>query len=339
MTSWPRSQSCTPITNVDARGSSSSEDGLTEADPSALRADRLLLYGVWDPSALLLEALERIRQKLPVTVLLPQTTNETSSATARWTAWAGQQEGTLEERPEHETTPPAATLVSAPDPSREIQETVRACLRWAQDGIPFHEMAVVYRHSEPYRPLLEAAFREASVPTYLHEGTPLTERPLGRRIAALLDLVEGDLERTTVMTFLADARLPSETWERYGKVSAAGWDTDSRRAGIVRGIEQWQSRLTATQSDLAQRGSETGAPSWLLERTLRVKALQHFIADLHQMLTSRRERDRTEGIRRDRRRSRSPATEDAVRTAHVRRTPKSCTSTPTSTSPSSRPTT
>ena len=138
-------------------------------------------------------------------------------------------------------------------------------MRWARSGVAFHEMAVVYRQSEPYRALLEAAFREAGIATYLHEGTPLTERPLGRRIAALLDLVDGDLERATVMTFLADARLPAETWERYGRVSPAGWDTDSRRAGVVRGAEQWERRLAAARGRargaLRARIRRRGCPS------------------------------------------------------------------------------
>src|SRR6478736_1864566 len=163
----------------------------------------------------------------------------------------------------------SVVLVSAPDPTREVQETVGACLRWAQSGVAFHEMAVVYRQSEPYRALLEAAFREAGIATYLHEGTPLTERPLGRRIAALLDLVDGDLERATVMTFLADARLPAETWERYGRVSATGWDTDSRRAGVVRGAAQWDSRLAAARVELELRYAED-PPPWLDERLERM---------------------------------------------------------------------
>ena len=38
----------------------SSEDGLTVAEPEALGSDRLLVYGVWEPSALLLAALDTL---------------------------------------------------------------------------------------------------------------------------------------------------------------------------------------------------------------------------------------------------------------------------------------
>jgi ATP-dependent helicase/nuclease subunit B len=282
----------------------SSEDGLAVADPEELRADRLLVYGVWDPSALLLSALDVLRSQIAVTVLLPRADARAAAALARFVDWAAARSVAPEpiEEPEPPGTrlaalqsggaggPPddSVLLVSAPDPTREVQETVGACVRWAQSGIGFHEMAVVYRHSEPYRALLEAAFREADVPAYLHEGTPLTERPLGRRIAALLDLVDSDLERPTVMMFLADARLPSDTWERY-KVSAAGWDTDSRRAGVVRGAAQWEQRLAASRAELVAR-YEDEPPSWLPERLQRIDALRAFIADLDVRLRSRHER-------------------------------------------------
>jgi hypothetical protein len=265
----------------------SSEDGLALADPSALGAERLLVHGVWQPTPLLLQAFDALAPHVAITILLPRGENPVARDIVAWAAAHG---ATVTALPEDEIEPVVPTqVVSAPDPTREAAETVRACVRWAGEGIPFHEMAVVYRHSEPYRPLLEAAFREAGVPMYLHEGTPLTERPLGRRIAALLDLVDGDLERATVMTFLADARLPSETWERYGRVSAAAWDTISRRAGVVRGAEQWAQRLAGSGAELATRYGED-PPAWLAERLARIDALRVFVADLDAGLRDRRER-------------------------------------------------
>ena len=85
-----------------------------------------------------------------------------------------------------EAVEPDATLqlVSAPDPTREVREVARACMRWAEEGIRFHEMAIAYRNPEPYRSTIESVFSEAGIPVYLHEGTPLSERPLGRRALA-----------------------------------------------------------------------------------------------------------------------------------------------------------
>ena len=87
-------------------------------------------------------------------------------------------------------------IASAPDPNREVRDALRTCLRWArEDGIAFHEMVIAYRQADPYRPLIAGALREAKLPAYIDEGTPLSELPLGRRALALLDLLSGDLER------------------------------------------------------------------------------------------------------------------------------------------------
>src|SRR5206468_7373969 len=100
-------------------------------------------------------------------------------------------------------------LVSAPDPAREVRAAARECLAWADEGVEFWEMAVAYRHGEAYRPLVEAVFIEAGIPVYLHEGSPLAERPVGRQALALLALYDSDFSRQTVMDFLTDARPPS----------------------------------------------------------------------------------------------------------------------------------
>jgi hypothetical protein len=264
----------------------SSDDGLTSVDPVSFGADRLLVHGIVQPTPVLVSALDALSAGIEITILLP---DGGDPVLQNLVGWAESRGATPEPLGETASAISSAThVVSAPDPTREVAETVSACIRWADDGVPFHEMAVVYRHGDPYRPLLEAAFREAEIPTYLHEGTPLTERPLGRRIAALLDLVDGDLDRSTVMTFLADARLPATTWSEYGRVSAAGWDTDSRRAGVVRGAAQWEARLGAMRVDMVARYGQT-PPPWLAERLARIDALRRFIADLDARLRARRE--------------------------------------------------
>src|SRR5205823_14375128 len=84
-------------------------------------------------------------------------------------------------------------LVSAPDPSREVRAAARACLAWAEEGVEFWEMALAYRQGDAYRPLVEAVFAEAKIPLYMHEGSPVAERPVGRQTLALLALFESNL--------------------------------------------------------------------------------------------------------------------------------------------------
>ena len=174
-------------------------------------------------------------------------------------------------------------LVSAPDPAREVRAAARACLQWAREGRRFWEMAVAYRHGDAYRPLVESVFIEAGIPVYLHEGSPLAERPVGRQTLALLELYETDLSRQSVMDFMTDARFPKELRDEYGGIPAARWDSVSRQAGIVGGAGQWSTRLATLQADLRGDGDE---PDWVNERIADVARLERFVADLQERLQS-----------------------------------------------------
>jgi RecB family exonuclease len=172
-------------------------------------------------------------------------------------------------------------LVSAPDPVAEAREAARACLAWAKEGIPFREMAVTYRQADLYRPLVEAVFTEAGVPVYLDDGPPLAERPVGRRILALLDLIGTPLRRRDVMAFLSDGWMPKETRERFGGAPRARWDAISRRAGIVEGPEQWAQRLALFAADLRARDEGDEEPDqWRAGRIADAESLAAFVAEL-----------------------------------------------------------
>src|SRR5262249_51271711 len=116
---------------------------------------------------------------------------------------------------------------------------------------------------------------------------PVAERPLGRQTLGLLDLVESDLSRRSVMDFLTDARLPSQLHEEFGGIPAARWDSLSREAGIVGSAEQWAQRLRARQEDLRGEEGEGEPPAWVAERIEDAGTLERFIADLHVRLQAR----------------------------------------------------
>ena len=179
-------------------------------------------------------------------------------------------------------------IASAPDPNREVRDALRTCLRWArEDGIAFHEMVIAYRQADPYRPLIAGALREAKLPAYIDEGTPLSELPLGRRALALLDLLSGDLERASVIAFAADGGFPEATRERFPG-SAAAWDGFSRKAGVVRGWDQWRDRLQAYRDAEAQRTDEDGnRPEWLDKRLAEIDGLRGFVGELAERIAER----------------------------------------------------
>ncbi len=179
-------------------------------------------------------------------------------------------------------------IASAPDPNREVRDALRTCLRWArEDGIAFHEMVIAYRQADPYRTLLAGALREAKLPAYIDEGTPLSELPLGRRALALLDLLSGDLERPSVIAFAADGGFPEATRKRFPG-SAAAWDGFSRKAGVVRGWDQWRDRLSAYRDAEAQRTDEDGnRPTWLDKRLAEIDGLRGFVGELAERIARR----------------------------------------------------
>lgn len=220
---------------------------------------------------------------------------------------------------------PNVKLVSAPDTVREVWEAARACLAWAKDGIRFHEMAVVYRNREPYRALVDEIFREvevrltpqfevdqrlahsevdvdddlpatahvAGIATYIHEGRLLSAHPLGLRLLALLDLAaDATFSRQAVMEFLTETRLPNETAKQYGRFRPSQWETYTREAGIVAGIEQWRERLQRLAAEKID-ASKDERFEWLARDAERIGELRRFAGDFHAALTAHGDDDAT----------------------------------------------
>ncbi|MDI3339805.1 MAG: PD-(D/E)XK nuclease family protein [Sphaerobacter sp.] len=300
------------------RGFYDALDAYAVADPARLNAPAVLVYGLSQPSGVLRALLERLIEVVPVTVFLPSTVPEADRAQRDVVAWLSRL-GASEERvpepvPDREPTAldhlraylfrpaggvaPDGTvrLVAAPDPTREVREAARACLAWAAEGIPFHEMAVAYRRDDPYRALIDEVFREAGIPVYLHGGRPLAEHPQGRRLLALLDLAGSPLRRAAVMEFVTETTLPPATARRYGAVEPATWDALSREAGIVEGRDQWLDRLhlLAQAKRRAALGEEQADPERIDERLrAELEAIAHlaaFIRDFAERLAARPER-------------------------------------------------
>jgi ATP-dependent helicase/nuclease subunit B len=283
------------------------DDALVAADPGRLDGLGLLVWGLLDMPPALKRLIIGVAERMPVAVYLPDAPAAEQAPVAALHLRLVEQGGVVlaargSAEPEAALarihvavfTPPSGPgiepdgtvrLVSAPDPAREVRAAARACLEWAAEGVEFWEMAVAYRHAEVYRPLVEAVFIEAGIPLYLHEGSPLAERPLGRQTLALLDLYESDLSRPWVMDFLTDAWFPDELREQYGgSVPAARWDSVSRQAGIVAGAEQWGQRLATLQRDLAGADAQEDQPDWVRDRIADAEQLARFIAELDRRL-------------------------------------------------------
>jgi RecB family exonuclease len=275
------------------------DDCLLAAEATSAPWTWLGIFGLWDPSAALGDVLSELAATIPVSAYVPATRTSVDRGAAGISDWAARSGATTESLPPIEPRDattlthvqatafadeevPAAgfdtslKLLSGPDPTREIREVARACMGWAREGIAFHEMAVIYRHQDSYRPVIEAVFAEADIPLYLHEGAPLIERPLGRRVAALLDLIGTNMERRSVMDLLTDAALPNSTRNEYAGFSATRWDRISREAGVLEGIDQWRRRLADYASAERERGG-----TYAEANAERADGLLAFVEDLH----------------------------------------------------------
>ena len=160
-----------------------------------------------------------------------------------------------EPKPERPTQPTNDTrLVVAPDPHQEIRWAIRHMMRQAESGTPFHRMAVLYRKREPYGTLIRNELEAAQIPVVgVNPGT-LGDTAVGRTLNGLMELSDGELKRDSVMSWLTSC--PVKPAEAYaGAFSPSRWDSISKEAGIVRGLNQWTRRLSSF-SDRQERSAK-----------------------------------------------------------------------------------
>jgi RecB family exonuclease len=259
----------------------------------------LFVYGIWAPSQVQAELVERITSYADVTIFLPYTESDADSAHASFREWLIALRAHVHIRfgapvKGEPFFPPAPNvgLVSAPDSVREVWEAARWCLDRAREGIAFHEMAIVYRNQDPYRALVTEIFAEAHIETYLHDGYLLSAHPYGRRLLSLLELAAAHetFERARVMEFLTETRIPLTTRAQYEDpdnhvyLRLSEWEAYTREAGIIEGIAQWQERLGRLAAEKRDE-SRNENREWMARIAVRIGTLARFAADFHVALS------------------------------------------------------
>jgi RecB family exonuclease len=183
--------------------------------------------------------------------------------------------------------PHATEVASASDPDDEVRAAVRLVMAALVDGVPLERMAILYGASDPYARLVHEQLDAAGI---THNGASvrtLAESVLGRSLLGLLRLPERDFHRHDVMTLLAGAPV----WFDGRPVPSAQWERISRRAGIVRGAEQWHERLDRHATALAEQLAEELAvpdrdprPAWYEHELAATRELDRFVAELRDAL-------------------------------------------------------
>ena len=199
--------------------------------------------------------------------------------------------GPPQERPEPQV-PSVDRLVITPDPQQEVRWILRHLMKAAQDGMPLHRAAILYRQPTPYAALVQEELKLSGVPMAGPGNVPLSETAAGRTLLGLVRLVGTGLPRSDVMGWLTGCPVVNPEAPRQ-PIQPSHWDAISRRAGVVGGLEQWQQRLDRYAMEM-ERSAEDGfkreqvseaRAARMREEALAAKALFDFITGLADRLT------------------------------------------------------
>lgn len=187
----------------------------------------------------------------------------------------------------------AMHLHVAPNTHEELRWVIRQIVAEAGDrGTPFHRMAVLYRMENPYGTLIRDELAISGIPMAGPGRDLLSDMPAGRTLVGLLDLPSNDFRRDEVMDWLTScpvkpAGAPAENF------SPSRWDSISRQAGIVGGLDQWRERLSGyarSTREQAEEGEKDGSVSDARAAAMRDNAtaaleLRDFVLKLADALT------------------------------------------------------
>ncbi|MCY3951648.1 MAG: PD-(D/E)XK nuclease family protein [bacterium] len=165
------------------------------------------------------------------------------------------------------TAASGSRLVSASDADEEVRAAVRRVVNAARGGIPLARMAILYGSRQPYAGLVQEHLRSAGVEFNGPSSHSAAGSVVGRGLLSLLDLNGRGFRRSDVFGLLAAV---SAGGTAGGARSVAAWERVARRAGVVRGAEQWSERLGRFASEQreaaeAQRADPEGL-EWRAER-------------------------------------------------------------------------
>ena len=174
-------------------------------------------------------------------------------------------------------------LLSAPTVSREIREIARIIFTLVRErNLRFDEIAIFVPHLGIHGPLFHETLTALGVPCSFTKGLSLLQTRAGQSVSLLWRLLAEDYSRTRVLEFLSVARPlfsgllgPSATYAQLAR-----WDLLSQEAGIVKGAEEWRTRLAQLQTRNIPDDTETSAQEFVDQQVLRtfIEFMEDFLA-------------------------------------------------------------
>ncbi|WP_010286803.1 helicase-exonuclease AddAB subunit AddB [Kurthia massiliensis] len=83
-------------------------------------------------------------------------------------------------------------VVAAVNPHAEIHEVARHIRKLSKQGIAYNEMALIYRQSAQYDPLLSTIFPQYDIPFFLSQKKPMLHHPLIEFSRSILESIQTD---------------------------------------------------------------------------------------------------------------------------------------------------
>lgn len=171
-------------------------------------------------------------------------------------------------------------LLSAPTVSREVREIARVIFTFVREHrFRFNEVAIFAPHLGTYGPVFYETLTALGVPCSFTKGLSLLRTRAGQSVTLLWQMLAEDYSRARVLEFLSVARPPFP--ELLGVAAPyaqlARWDVLSQEAGIVRGAQEWRTRLVQLKTRDEPDDIETRPHECIDQQVL--DAFIHFMSD------------------------------------------------------------
>ena len=151
--------------------------------------------------------------------------------------------------------PGEARLHIAPNAHEELRWVIRRITQEAEEQrTPFHRMAILYRMDNPYASLIRDELRLAGIPMTGPDRKTLAGTAAGRTLTGLLGLPGGEFRRAEVMDWLTGCPVRPHIGH-VADFNPSRWDSITRKAGIVRRLDQWRNRLNLHAKQLTEEAA------------------------------------------------------------------------------------
>lgn len=249
--------------------------------PGAREAGALILYLPRRVSGSMASLLEAAAAGPGAAAIIGLTGDAQVDALARDSAGRLERLGPTRES-EQASAPAADTVASLPDPEEEVRHAIRQAMALARAGTPLHRMAILYQQPAHYALLAHEVLTSAGVP---HNGPPvrrLNRTLAGRTVLGAYQVAASGFRREVVMDWLTSAPIAVDDG---ATAPSHRWDEISRRAGVVKGADQWGTRLEAWAATMeARAAANPEAAEYNRGQAVHARELARFVAGLAQAI-------------------------------------------------------